>query len=46
MGAVDYVTNVVQEYLDRGEGWEPTGGITIVQDKDGYYHAFQAMFKK
>lgn len=43
--AVDYVTNAIQEYLDRDEGWKPTGGIAIVKDEDGYYHVFQAIVR-
>ena len=44
--AIDEVINGVQEYLDQGVGWEPTGGIGIVKEIGGYYHAYQAIIKK
>lgn len=44
--AIDEVVNGVQKYLDRDEGWEPTGGICVVMHNEEYYTAFQAIFKK
>ena len=44
--ATDAVVKGVQKYLDKNEGWIPTGGIAVVQDTYGYYHAFQAIIKE
>lgn len=41
--AVKEVVKGVQNYIDRGNGWKPTGGICVTFDGT-YYTAFQAIF--
>lgn len=43
--AVKEVIEGVKEYLEREEGWKPTGGIFIIADGK-YYKAYQAIFKE
>lgn len=43
--AVKTVVKGVKEYLDRGEGWKPTGGICVTF-AEGFYTAYQAIFRE
>ena len=40
--AVKEVVKGVQDYLDRGGGWKPTGGICVISE-NGFYTAFPAL---
>jgi len=37
------VTKQVKEYINRPEGWEPTGGVTVFRDDNNDLCVMQAL---